>query len=225
MRGLRSVDRSKFHLGDNASVAKIAVERASFGQAFSHFGATWEGGREESKEEGRVLLDILNWSHLQPSGVRHSSTSVDAAPPSPQEVQVEWGRNLLGRERRESFQVVSRSFFDYSILYTLCHDRRGKGGREGGRGDIKGFRNPKKAFKVLLYKADTKLKAAGDALRSTASASASTSASSTQSVSQSPFFFRIACGKLFQIFMKNNQPPPSLPPLHSTPQPATTSFY
>ena len=131
-----------------------------------------------------MLLDILNWSHLQPSGVRHSSTSVDAAPPSPQEVQVEWGRNLLGRERgRESFQVVSRSFFDYSILYTLCHDRRGKGGREGGRGDIKGFRNPKKAFKVLLYKAGTKLKAAGDALRSTASAS--TSASSVHPVSQS----------------------------------------
>ena len=102
-----------------------------------------------------MLLDILNWSHPAPaeraSGVRHSSTSVDAAPPSPQEVRVEWGETCWGG--RESFQVVSRSFFDYSILYTLRY-----GGR--GRGDIKGFRNPKKAFKVLLYNADTKAAAA-----------------------------------------------------------------
>ena len=152
-----------------------------------------------------MLLDILNWSHLQPSGVRHSSTSVDAAPPSPQEVQVEWGRNLLGREGRESFQVVSRSFFDYSILYTLSC---------GGRGDIKGFRNPKKAFKVLLYKADTK------------AATHCGRRDDVRSFRPLPFF-RIACGKLFQIFMKNNQPP-SLLPLHSTPQPTsatTTSFH
>ena len=118
-----------------------------------------------------MLLDILNWSHLQPSGVRHSSTSVDAAPPSPQEVRVEWGETCWGG--RESFQVVSRSFFDYSILYTLCHDRRGKGGREGGRGDIKGFRNPKKAFKVLLYNADTKAAAATHCDRDSTSASPS----------------------------------------------------
>ena len=142
-------------------------------------------------------MDILNWSHPAPaeraSGVRHSSTSVDAAPPSPQEVRVEWGRNLLGREG-ESFQVVSRSFFDYSILYTLRY-----GGR--GRGDIKGFRNPKKAFKVLLYNADTKAAAAA-----THCDRDSTSASPSYAPKRSPSFFRMACGKLFQIFMKNNQP-------------------
>ena len=131
----RSVDRSKFHLGDNASVAEIALNDrpSSSGQASSHFRES-KGG-ERGKEEGRVLLDILNWSHPAPaeraSGVRHSSTSVDAAPPSPQEVRVEWGETCWGG--RESFQVVSRSFFDYSILYTLRYgERREREGRHKG---------------------------------------------------------------------------------------------
>ena len=126
----RSVDRSKFHLGDNASVAKIALNDrpSSSGQASSHFRES-KRGRQGGGQSAFGHFELVPSRPGRASGVRHSSTSVDAAPPSPQEVRVEWGRNLLGREG-ESFQVVSRSFFDYSILYTLRYGERREG--EGG---------------------------------------------------------------------------------------------
>ena len=153
----RSVDRSKFHLGDNASVAKIALNDrpSSSGQASPHFRESKrgrQGGRGQSAFGHFELVPSLPG---RASGVRHSSTSVDAAPPSPQEVRVEWGRNLLGREAAREGESLFKWFRALSLTTPFCtHSVTGSGGR--GRGDIKGFRNPKKAFKVLLYNADTK---------------------------------------------------------------------
>ena len=134
---MRSVDRSKFHLGDNASVAKIAQND---GPAVK-LSRTSES---EQRRPDRVLLDILNWSsHLQPSGVRHSSTSVDAAPPSPQEVQVEWGRNLLGRGREREGESLFKWFRALSLTTPFCTHSAAEGGREGGReGRHKGLSKP-----------------------------------------------------------------------------------
>ena len=153
----RSVDRSKFHLGDNASVAKIALNDrprpSSSGQASSHFRES-KGGQSAFGH-----FELVPSRPGRASGVRHSSTSVDAAPPSPQEVRVEWGRNLLGREAAREGESLFKWFRALSLTTPFCtHSATGSGGR--GRGDIKGFRNPKKAFKVLLYNADTKAAAA-----------------------------------------------------------------
>ena len=111
-------------------------------------------------------------------------------------------------ERGES---LFKWFRALSLTTPFCTHSATEAAEAGGRGDIKGFRNPKKAFKVLLYKADTKAAAAAAATRRIAVDVRPYP--STQSVPL--LFFRIACGKLFQIFMKNNQPPPAVTPLHS----------
>ena len=162
----RSVDRSKFHLGDNASVAKIALNDrpSSSGQASSHFRES-KGGRQGGGGQSAFgHFELVPSRPGRASGVRHSSTSVDAAPPSPQEVRVEWGRNLLGREAAREGESLFKWFRALSLTTPFCtHSATGSGGR--GRGDIKGFQNPKKAFGIALqrgYKGG-----GGDALRPT----------------------------------------------------------
>ena len=60
-------------------------------------------------------------------------------------------------ERGES---LFKWFRALSLTTPFCTHSATEAAKAGGRGDIKGFRNPKKAFKVLLYKADTKAAAA-----------------------------------------------------------------
>ena len=108
-----------------------------------------------------MLLDILNWSHpalveraefgtlplqLMPLLLRHKRFGLSGG-------ETCWGERQRGRES------LFKWFRALSLTTPFCtHSATGSGGR--GRGDIKGFRNPKKAFKVLLYNADTKAAAA-----------------------------------------------------------------
>lgn len=106
------------------------------------------------------------------------------------------GEKLVGEG-----ESLFKWFRALSLTTPFCtHSATGSGGR--GRGDIKGFRNPKKAFKVLLYNADTKAAAAA-ARHCDRRLDVRVPVLRPQAF---PFFFRMACGKLFQIFMKNNQP-------------------
>ena len=77
------------------------------------------------------------------------------------------GEKLVGEG-----ESLFKWFRALSLTTPFCtHSATGSGGR--GRGDIKGFRNPKKAFKVLLYNADTKAAAATHCDRDSTSASPS----------------------------------------------------